>query len=283
MNKLYLCLLLFFLWGTHTATAADMTLIQSQLTLKQFAALETRLNEAQRLFERGELSEDELVEHYQAFYTLDEHQAAALQEWTSQYPESYAAHLARGIYWVYAGSNARGIEGIDQTSEEQFSQMKRLFSLGSAELETSLALTAKPLLSYYYLMIVSLAYGDQADSLALLDKSARIYPENYLVRSRYMLSLTPRWGGSHEQMARFLSKTQEQGVEQEVLNGLEALLHNEIGSTHEMHGKHSAAERAYQKALVLGRQARADFTLYWLQDAYQYLCVSRQAGEAYCS
>ena len=58
------------------------------------------------------------------------------------------AHLARAIYYRKVGEEKRGGAYIENTSEDQIVGMKEALARSWQDVEASLTLTGKPLLSY---------------------------------------------------------------------------------------------------------------------------------------
>lgn len=239
--------------------------------------LETLLAGVQRRFEDGELTEIELRNAYRPFYDLDEGAARNLAKWASSSPRSYAAHLALGIYLKRRGIDARGDKYIADTSREAMEQVSVYYRMAAEELRFSMTLTKKPYLSTFHLLTISMQFGDRDTSIAMLRRAKAILPSNSLVRNRYAISLTPRWGGSYEQLAKFISDTKGESVPENVVLQLEAIEHDDKGHTLEEQHQHDSAMEHFRQALALATRVGGSFGKDFLTTSRHYGCSGQNA------
>jgi hypothetical protein len=74
----------------------------------EFVTLESATRQVQERFEKGALSDIQLRNIYRQFYDLDDQDFAKIEKWKNTVPDSYAAHLVRGVYFKRKGQDARG-------------------------------------------------------------------------------------------------------------------------------------------------------------------------------
>jgi hypothetical protein len=246
--------------------------VTSALTKKDFAGLDAYCNELQRSFENGQLSEIQLLKAYRQFYKLDAQQQQALHEWPKNIPNSYGAHLALGIFLKRAGVDVRGGKYASETKAEQLEEMERFFRLAVPELVQSLPLTKKPYLSLFYLLDITKYVSDRKASKEILMKANQIFPQNRLVKNRYMTSLTPRWGGSYEQMQEFIAESKKAGTDQEGILQLEAIMHDDIGDMAWRENDHTKAKTSFLKALYIATKVDKSFRDDFLKSSELYIC-----------
>jgi len=251
------------------------------LAANDAAAADELLNGVQKKFEDGTLSEIELRNAFRPIYDLTPAEAENLHAWAASHPKSYAAHLAEGIYYKKRGLAARGDKFISETSKSALDEMQRNLVPAKAELTKSRELTKKPYLSLFHLLDIAAQDGDRSASLALLTAANEALPQNSLARNRYLTSLMPRWGGSYPEAEAFITKAKSEGLAEQGVVQLEAILHNDKGQTLEHDGNHDGARAEFVQALELGKRAGGSFQIDFLKVSRYYVCNGPDAVK-YC-
>lgn len=182
------------------------------LRSQQYQELDGRYSAMQRKFENGELTGDDLRAQFREFYPTDPDLAPRYDAWVAQFPESYVARVARGIYYKKVGFESRGTNYIKDTSQSQIDAMSAAFEKSVADLRASLTMDPKPFLSYFHLLDIGRAVGAKENLRALFDHVIELDPSSYAVRLKYMVTLEPRWGGSMEEMWGFYAECQRAGL-----------------------------------------------------------------------
>lgn len=252
------------------------------LAKNDLSALDRYLNEIQRRFEEGRVSEIELRNSYRPFYELDVSSVENLRRWVESNPKSYPALLAEGIYLKRQGLQARGEKFIGETSSSSLATMNEYFSRAKIDLTKSLSLTGKPYLSVYHLLDVDSKSSDHAEAENLMATADKLLPNNCLARDRYFMSLMPRWGGSYDQAEAFITKSKLNGVSPQSLLQLQAILNDDQGDTSQREGDNAAAMAHYSDALTLGKMVGGDFRKEWLPFASYAVCNSGSALPPQC-
>jgi len=226
--------------------------VSSLLSTHRYAELDARFSAIQQMYERGAINDEQLRDAFRAFYFSTPALAPDFDEWVKKFPRSYAARLARGIFYKKLGEAARGNAFASETSDEQFAGMERLLGVASADFDLSLSLTGKPLLTLLHQLTVAQSLGQSAEERALLDRSIAMDPNNYVVRYAYMYTLQSRWGGSLEQMKQFLKECRKAHLSADQLRSLEAVMADEEAFTARyVEHDDDAALRAYRKEAKL--------------------------------
>lgn len=251
------------------------------LAKNDIRAVEKYFSDVQRGFEKGNLSEIELRNAFRPFYDLDENAANNLIAWAASDPGSYVAHLGLGIYYRRLGTSARGGKFMSDTPQSSVDRMTGYFVKAEKELRSSLALTKRPYLSIFHLLTISTLVGDRTASQEFLRKGNEILPSNSLVRNRYAISLTPRWGGSYEQLEQFLSATRAEGLPQEVALQIEAIAEDDKGKSLAEAGQHEEARVHFRNALATGERVGGTFTEDFLSSSLFHTCAGR-TRPSYC-
>jgi tetratricopeptide (TPR) repeat protein len=203
-------------------------------------------------YKAGDISDVDLRAAFRVFYSTDPELDAHYREWTRQSPKSYVAHLARGVYFKKLGQELLGDKSFGTTSGEEAAAIREAFRLAREELNASLLLDDKPLLSYLHLINICQFLGDQQGAHTLIGPAIAIDPQNYIVRESYMILLETQHGGSGTEMRAFLSACRGAGLSMDQLNALEALVFEDEAWVHRnVDGDTDAAILAYQEAARL--------------------------------
>lgn len=196
----------FYLTKLSPRAAAVRALVNGD-----FYSLEKKLNASQQNFEQKKLSVQELSDKYEDLSELDrlvEKSTAEkrLNEWVSKFPNSYPAKMIRGNYFADMADIARGELYSADTTEKQFSEMRRFQQLALADLEESVKLTKLPLISHMRLVSMSTTASNKAVKNEHYLKALAISPSNMLLHEQMLYDLQPRWGGSHDAMLEYITR-----------------------------------------------------------------------------
>jgi TPR repeat protein len=217
-----------------------------------FAQLDTRYGAIQQAYRDHRISDEALRDAFRVFYATDKSFEAHYAAWVARSPRSYAAHLARGIYYKKVGAERRGGEFINQTTSEQIDGMEAAYKVAAMEFSASIALDEKPLLTYLHSIDLAMSSGDKAQARHWLDRAIAIDPDNFIVREKYMGALQTRWLGSVKEMKAFLVECRKAHLSPAHLNALKALEVTDEAWVHQYRdGDLPAAVRAYGKAARL--------------------------------
>jgi tetratricopeptide (TPR) repeat protein len=224
------------------------------LDSNQFAELDRRFSAVQRNYKDGSISDEDLRTAFRAFYPTD----AALEQkytaWIAQFPKSYVARLARAIYYVKVGQKRRGENFISDTSEEQLAGMDAAFAQASEDLDASLHLDDKPLLTYAQEMDIVRNVGNHDGARAILQAAIKVDRNNVVVRQKYMGTLIPRWGGSEEEMRAFLEESRREGLSAAHLRLLEGIILADQAQAEQEAHDYPSAERDYRSSVESGNE-----------------------------
>lgn len=196
----------------------------AMLRAGQFTALNRYYAHVQADYDRGSISDEDLRSAFRHFYDSSPDLAAQYAAWVKDMPISYVAHLARAIYYIRVGEASRGDKFIADTSTTQLDGMDAAFATASSELEKSLPLEQKPLLSVFYQLDIGKFEGNAAFNEALLQRSLTIDPRNFIVREMYMQTIETAWGGSTGELKAFLADTRAAGLSTGQMKDLESFV-----------------------------------------------------------
>ena len=232
------------------------------LAARRYEELDRRLNDVQVGYVKGEVSELDLLETFRAFYTTNPKLHDPFHEWAKLYPKSYAARLARGIYNKRIGGEYRGERYAAETPRWRIEMMSAFYEKAMADLEASLELDRKPILTYLYMMDIQKYSGRWSITLWLwrlwinpnrwtLNQALEVAPDSFILRRKYMHTLEARWGGVPGEMEAFFAESQKAKLKREELNALQAFVHADRGWQRYVRRDFPAAFNEYQRALKL--------------------------------
>ncbi|MFC1495808.1 DUF4034 domain-containing protein [Candidatus Margulisiibacteriota bacterium] len=132
-----------------------------------------------------------------------------LSNWIGNSLDSFAPFLARGIYYTAQGWIARGTAWSKDTSKEQFINMRKYFQLAKQDLKDAIELEPTALPAYKTLISIAMAEGNTKVKKEVTQAALEYFPASYEIRSNYMYSLKPRWGGSYEEMNAYATECEK--------------------------------------------------------------------------
>lgn len=106
-------------------------------------------------------------------------------------------------------------------------------------------------------------------------------PSNTLARNRFMMSLTPRWGGSYEEMKQFIAQSKTEEVSPSGISQLEAIMYDDMAMTYLEQRDRQNATTYFLKALALAQSVGGDFRKDWLFFANIHVCGDQDLKK-YC-
>jgi len=228
------------------------------LSSRNYQELERALKVHLDAYAARKIPEAELASKFSVFYRSYGLESR-FDEWVSAFPRSYSARLARGIYLISDAWRRRGNRYADQTTDNQFQELIDTMKRAASDLQASLGMYERPVESYRYLIMVSMALG-LPSTRGLLDAALKLDPEAYFPRSDYLEAITPKWGGSTSQMDAFLEECKRSPMSDADKTRLEARYHLSLGGHEYMAKRYLAASGHYEKAYQLGKNPN---DLYW--------------------
>lgn len=227
-----LILTVIALCATHAVTAADSSTNQinplALLKSRNYAELERHYAARQQAYEAGSITEEILYGDFRGLYEDSAVNEQYFIGWVNAFPKSYSARMSRGTYQYRMAWFVRGAQYIGRTPRKQIAEMGEYLGKARDDLAASLEMTGKPYLSTLYLLNVSMMAGSGEERRHWLDTGNAIDPGNVLLRSRYMATLQPRWGGSHEEMRAFLAECRQKKLPPRTLARLDLIIRRDV-------------------------------------------------------
>jgi len=149
----------------HAVDKTRTPLLSQQETRKlldtgQFKSSDAHFSAVQADYESGASNDEDLRAAFRVFYDTDPALAPEYAKWVSQFPKSYMAHLARGLYYTEIGEQSRGAKALSETPGQRIEEIEATFHKAIPGLNASLSLDRKPLLTYLYELFIANHGGD---------------------------------------------------------------------------------------------------------------------------
>lgn len=281
LRRLSLIILAAFMSLTQTFCAKKVD-IYDALEAGNYRVLQTTYSRLQSEFNEGDLSEYKLLVAYKLFYQRQDIFRKQLNGWIVHYPDSSVAYLARGIYYRKLGEFRRGTKYINQVPQKNIIYMEQMFQLAKKDLNKSLKLDPDSYLAVLHLLNIAQFEDNDSAARHYLIMGDRIFPENILMRARYLIHLTPRWGGSYSKMENFIKGERQYGLSRDNEKLLIAIELDDQGEEAQEAGDQSRAIAKYVKALTLTESAANWARHHYLQYSLQLCHLLQYHSKTYC-
>lgn len=176
---------------------------------KKYPALEDMLNERHARMLKGEFSDRTLDRLTNFVNNANPALEPLLDEWVRSTQGSFMALLVRGKYHASAGWKKRGTGFRDQTSQDQFDAMGESFKKAWSDFVASAKKQPYSVLPYPELMQISSAVGNSGEVHDILQRANGVAAQNLIARLMAVRRLSPRWGGSFEEIDKILAQSKE--------------------------------------------------------------------------
>jgi len=174
------------------------------------------------------------------------------QQWINATPNNYQPYLARAHFYFYYAWDQRGNKYANKTKSSQLSAMNKYFTLAKKDIKKSIGLYPKSVLPYCLLISMNKTQKGSKGSEQALKDGLRYNSASYIVRSSYIDSLLPRWGGSYPAMMAFAEKAQVYAYKNRKIKWLLAASLNDAASIISSELNYEDANKFYTEALTFG-------------------------------
>jgi tetratricopeptide (TPR) repeat protein len=239
--------------------------IKQMLTQHDFISLEKIYEGIFELCKKEVQYEGFLGSAYDLF-NPDDVSIKDLDLWVAQ-TGSYMAYAARGAYKTTEGYWERGGKYISETPQYKIDKMQRLHE--EAALDLQVAISKNPALMPAYVDLIDIAKASTMTFTArqILEKAVAHDNRTFLVRYKYIRSLLPRWGGSHEEMSKYAQQTTQYTHLNPRLWSLQGEVSADRADDYEREGDYQSAVVSYTAALQFGDRTS------WLKE--RAICYSK--------
>ena len=246
--------------STGSPLSNSITLKIRRLFLqKDFKTLNTLLATYQKDAADDIQKEGVLVTAYTAFEMHNESFGTLFDAWVKETPNTYQPYLARAHFYYRLGWEARGHSYRNETSDQSISKMTGYFNQSTEDLKSSITIYPNSALPYITLIGISMNIGDLNKTLQVLQQALSIAPASYSVRTKYLQSLQPRWGGSIKLMQLFASSSQKYVEDNPKIRLLIGEVYAEVASIERKAKNYKKADELYAKSLTFGESHQLFF------------------------
>lgn len=189
--------------------ASNALAIRRLLENKEFEQLNQLLHKRLNSIQTDISRDRKLKAAYEAFELDDRKWEPLFEQWIDQFPDEYAAYLARATYRTAQAWEARGGNYIGETSSGQIESMKQWLMKARKDIYRALSLNDRSLWAYCLQINGAKATGKSQNARDALKKATDQYPDNFIARQFYLETLDPKWGGSWRAMISFAQDSQD--------------------------------------------------------------------------
>jgi len=225
----------------------------SLLKAKRYGELDTRLETLVSDYARDYRHERLVDSVFDTFYRAGPELEPLLSEWIAKRPKSYAAYLARGVYYARVGGATRGNQIIAETPSRQRSSMAFYMQKAQSDLDRALSLNNRPVHALAYKMeTLMFSGGTPKEIRALRNRALELNPYSLTARSFYITSRLPRWGGSIPEIVSEIEAARPYYAKNPALQVLEGRVDAELGDQALFARQYGRAVEYYTRALQHG-------------------------------
>jgi tetratricopeptide (TPR) repeat protein len=181
----------------------DRPALRSLLFHRKYADLTSYFERFQTDFEADPKREYWPEDAAATFDSAEPELLVPLDEWAKRTPDSFAPYLARGAYWTSVAYARRGGKRASQTSAVSFASMEEAVDHAAADLDRALVIRPKLVAARTLQISVFLPASEGAKLRSAIDQAIAVCPTCVVPRTKYVMALEPRWGGSYAAMENF--------------------------------------------------------------------------------
>lgn len=183
------------------------------LAKSDFESIEKRFQNALTAYEAGQVEDHEVRSIYRGAgrASLPCH-GPLFDAYVAAKPNSYPASMLRGVYLLERTYNASVNSDGSRLNDAQRKAFKQLVSETKAEFDRSITLYPRPVFSYDRLLNLSNLLRDRELANQSLAAANKVAPNNFIARQVYLVGVSPRGGGTYDNMWAFIDETRKSGV-----------------------------------------------------------------------
>lgn len=227
--------------------------LQNLLHHNKFEILNKTITELTLNYTQGNISEDKYITAYNAFTIENKDTEKLFQLWLKATPHAYQPYLAYAIYQYNMGWLERGNRWASETTEPSMQSFQNHLNKAHNNLKVSLKKEPNAIITYYYLMKISLSKGEHDEIKRLKNRALKLFASSYYIRKVYLKSLTPRWGGSFDEMYNFMGEVNTHTGKHPTLSSLQGAVYLEMADLKNLSKLYTSADDFYTRSLESGK------------------------------
>lgn len=226
--------------------------LEGFLLKKDFASLNSRLAALHKEFKADPAHEDVLQLAFSTFGSENPEFERLIDEWCKATPGASFPFAAKGIYFHAKGNRARGGAWISETSSEQIKAMEASLKIALPAFLKSLALDQHTVFAHHGLLGLLSNFGEPEKTEKFYKQAIQAVPTSFQIRRIYMQGLTPRWGGSEEQMIAFANSSEKDVKLNPTFTRLKGFVYWDEAALFENKKDYKKALDGYNRAALFG-------------------------------
>lgn len=201
-------LFLVFIFSFINANEINKFEILELLNNSKFKELNSYIDKLYKDYKADITKERTLLEALNTFDTSSDVAGEQIKKWLNSMPNSLYAHFAMAYYYTNLGWKARGSKLISSTTKEQILNMKEEFKKAKNELDYVVKKDPKFSIAYASKVIID-GMLDSNIKEQVFKEALKQNPLSSVIRTTYLYTLLPKWGGSYEAIEDILNSTRE--------------------------------------------------------------------------
>ncbi len=191
------------------ASFPDRLALLGLLENRQLAELRELINQYQEEYESGGESESKIVFVLETLANSEPGYVDIINDWVTGSPGDYIPHLVRAWSYYDLAWSWRGHRLRQDTSAERLEKMQAYLRLAADDLSKAIELKPRlPAADALAIKILMLLDGRQY-MRTTLEESLRLNPDSVQVRSSYLWTLRPEWGGRAETLVDYVNEVKK--------------------------------------------------------------------------
>lgn len=216
------------------------------LWTEEYRELDQAIAKAYAYWRKGQLTSNQIRTRFWQLQHADPNFSGKFDRWVAS-QDSAHAYLARGWFRLQQASNVRGDGPLANVSPDREETMRSMMQGGTEDMRQALRRDPLCAMCVGGEIFANLYLGERDPSL--IDKALSLDPKLWQPVAAHLISLSPQWGGSDEEMVAFIRNMQERGTSKEVLDRLQAQRYFQLGVIEQYSGDSGKAVERYETAL----------------------------------
>lgn len=192
----------------ETISLSQIAELRKMLQEEKFEELNAVLEELQDRFVKDQTDEYRVYDAYQAFEITDPSYEPLFAKWIEATKDKYPPYMAAAQYYHALGWESRGYKWAKDTPAEQMDKMVEYFHEAAGYAERAVELNPDLMVAHEILINIYNAGGSREDENMTIDRSLKLFPLSFLIRSACLWAKEPRWGGSYAIMEEIAKRSE---------------------------------------------------------------------------
>ena len=225
--------------------------VRQQLDLGNYKAVEKVYRDVIKQYKKDIVYEARLLTAFDQFRPDNGIPLSRLDSWVES-TGSGIAYAARGIFMAQQGFDVRGGKWAQETPRADMNAMVECHYAATVDLMSATEKEPDMAPAYVWWIQIAKASSTPYEPEEILARAVKADKRCYYARFQYIISLQPRWGGSHEQMKAFAEEAAKQSDLNARLWSLQGEVYADIADQYWFAKDYAEASNYYGVALIYG-------------------------------